>query len=298
MQQLNDWHELRRQGIGGSDAAVALGLSKYKTPLALWEEKQGLVSPADDNEPMFWGRTLEPVIRQVYSDRTGRTVRMADGIIKSASYPFMLANLDGFTDDNRVVEIKTARSSADWGDEGTDQIPIPYFCQVQHYMSVTGFGVADVAVLIGGSDFRLYEIPADAEFQEMMIEREADFWHHVTSNTPPPPLTYADMLSTYKQSSAAIVVASQDAAFAIRSLKDIKEQLNALEEAEKHLKAIIMGAIGNADTLADIDGKILATWKSAAGRKSFDAKQFEAAFPDIYQKFVHVGESSRRLLIK
>jgi hypothetical protein len=32
---------------------------------------------------------------------------------------------------------------------------------VQHYLAITAMPVADVAVLIGGSDFRIYEVPAD-----------------------------------------------------------------------------------------------------------------------------------------
>ena len=37
-----DWLEYRKQGIGGSDAAVACGISRYKSPVELWLEKMGL----------------------------------------------------------------------------------------------------------------------------------------------------------------------------------------------------------------------------------------------------------------
>ena len=39
------FHEIRRSGIGGSDIAAALGLSKWKTPWALYHSKRGEIAP-------------------------------------------------------------------------------------------------------------------------------------------------------------------------------------------------------------------------------------------------------------
>ena len=168
------WLAQRRLGIGGSDAAAVLGLSKWKTPLALWQEKSGQAPDDDsDSEPMLCGRVLEPVIRQQYAQRTGRTVRLPEQILAHPQHNWMLANIDGITECGRIVEIKTARTGADWGEAGTDQIPQAYLLQVQHYMAVTGCAVADIAVLIGGADYRMYEVQADAELQAMLIDAEA-----------------------------------------------------------------------------------------------------------------------------
>lgn len=177
--------EARSRGIGGSDAAVALGLSPWKTALELWREKRGEGEPVPETEPMRWGTLLEPVIRQEYANRTGRVVRVPTDTLTHASLPFILANVDGVTDDRRLFEAKTARSAQGWGEPGTDAIPQPYLIQVQHYLLVLGYEVADVAVLIGGSEYRQYEVTADAELQEMLIEGEADFWRHVESGQAP-----------------------------------------------------------------------------------------------------------------
>jgi putative phage-type endonuclease len=67
----DEWLEQRRHGIGGSDAAAALGLSPWKTPLSLYLEKTGDARPFRDNESMLWGRVLEPAIRAEYTRRTG-----------------------------------------------------------------------------------------------------------------------------------------------------------------------------------------------------------------------------------
>lgn len=293
-----NWLEERRRGIGGSDAAAVMGLSKYKTPLAVWEEKTGIAPPIPDNAPMMWGRNLEPVIRQHYADVTGRTVLMPEKMLYHVKHPFMLANLDGYTDDKRVVEIKTARDSRDWGEEGTDEIPIPYLCQVQHYMAVTGFAVADVAVLIGGSDFRLYEVPADAEFQAAMIDAEADFWRKVEAQEPPEPVTYSDMLQRYQTSKAASVTASEPVENAVAELKRVREQMKLLEHTEEQLKTAILGELADNDTLLDSQGKVLATWKSAKASQRFDAKAFELAHADLYRQFLKEGTANRRFLVK
>ena len=36
-----DWLQIRKQGIGSSDAAAAVGLNPYKSQLELWMEKTG-----------------------------------------------------------------------------------------------------------------------------------------------------------------------------------------------------------------------------------------------------------------
>jgi putative phage-type endonuclease len=196
----------RRSGIGGSDAAAVLGLSKWKTPFAVYQEKVGEILETTENEAMLWGKALEPVIRQQYAERTGRAVLVPDGMLTHPKHSFMLANLDGFTDDKRIVEIKTARTADEWGEPGTDEVPQAYLIQVQHYMAVTGFPVADVAVLIGGQDFRLYEVPADAELQEMMIEGEAEFWKRVVDRNPPDATSFADVVARYGRTSNGMVI--------------------------------------------------------------------------------------------
>lgn len=295
---METWLAERRRGIGGSDAAAVVGLSKYRTPFEVYQDKRGEIPPIDDNESMLWGRVLEPVIRQQYAERTGRTVLMPETILRHPRHEFMLANLDGFTDDKRVVEIKTARTAQGWGEPGSDEVPQEYLLQTQHYMAVTGFVVADVAVLIGGSDFRLYEVPADAELQEMLIDAEAEFWKRIVDGNPPEPVSLADIRARFgSYSTAGAVEASPDVVAAVETLKALKEQHKALEASEDTAKAIIMGALGDKDTLVS-QGATLVTWKAAKARELFDSKSFKAAHPALYQEFTKAGEPSRRLLIK
>lgn len=303
MSARKDWLKARTAGIGGSDVAAMLGLSKWKTPLQLYQEKRGELPPQADNKAMRWGRYLEPVVRQAYADETGNEVRVVEEMVRHPLYEHMIANLDGIviptSGPRRVFEAKTARTGDGWGEPGTDQIPQPYLLQVQHYMAVTSFVVADVAVLIGGSDFRLYEVPEDRELQDMLCDACGEFWQRVQDGDPPEPVSYADVQARFgRASQAGTVLADADVQAAVRQLRELKTQLKHLELAEEQWKAVVMNAMGESDTLVNSSGHTLATWKAAAPPKRFDAAAFKAKHPNLYELFVSVGEPSRRFLLK
>jgi len=293
-----EWLEARRHGIGGSDAPAIVGVSPWRTPLDVYVDKIGEGLELEDNPAMAWGRALEPVIRQAYSDRTGRAVRLP-GMLAHPKHEWMLGNLDGITDDQRVLEIKTARTAQGWGEEGSDMIPLPYLIQVQHYMAVTAFPVADVAVLIGGSDFRLYEVPADADLQAQLIDAEAEFWKRVEAREPPEPITLAEAKTRFGRSSAAGEVEASPAVFTMAlALQGFAAEIKALEGKADECRAALMKALGEKGDTLTHKGRVLATWKLAKAPQRFDTKAFAEAHPDLHAQFTHPGEPSRRLLLK
>jgi putative phage-type endonuclease len=294
------WLDERRKGIGGSDVAAILGLSPFKTAYQVYQEKRKEIADWEGNETTDWGKRMEPAIRQWYSDQTGRAVRLPDKIMYHQKYPFMLASLDGFTDDRRIVEIKTTRSSKGWGEPGTNEIPDYYAVQVHHYMIVTGFEVADVPVSIAGGSPALYEVEADKELSDMIIEAEAAFWQRIQDGNPPDPVTYADAVARFgKVKSEGIVTASPMAEGAVDELRRIKSLITIYEADEEAIKGRLIAYIGdNGDTLINSNGDTLLTYKFTSGRKTFDSKSFEKDHPDLFQKYLKIGEPSRRFLLK
>lgn len=294
------WLEERRKGIGGSDVAAILGLSPWKTPYQVYREKRKEVEDWQGNEATDWGKRMEPAIRQWYSDTTGRCVRLPDKILFNSQYPFMLASLDGFTDDPRGVEIKTARSGKGWGEPGTNEIPDYYFLQVQHYMVVTGFEVFDVPVSIGGGSPELYEVPADKELQEMIIEAEAAFWQRVVDGNPPDPTTYADAVQRFGsvRAEGAVIASGCDVLTAIE-LRQVRQGLSTLEAKEEELKGRLIISLGESGSdLIDSEGTTLITYRMGNGRKSLDIKALEREMPDVYQKYLKQTDPVRRFLLK
>lgn len=294
-----DWLAQRRTGIGGSDAAAVLGLSKWRTPLSVWLDKTGQSDGSDETPAMRWGTLLEPVIRQEYAERTGRTVTVP-GLIRHARHDHMIANVDGVSGDGRIVEIKTTRTADGWGEPGSDEVPEDYLIQVQHYMAVLALPVADIAVLVGGSDFRIYTVAADAELQDMIVSTEREFWQMVRDRVAPPAVSYADVQAMYGRSARTDSSICADAALidVIADLRDATAARKAMEADEEALKAAVMAAMGEHDTVRDAADRVLATWKLAAAPKRLDAKALAAAHPAIHAAFLKEGEPSRRFIAK
>lgn len=286
----------RRKGIGGSDAAAVLGLSKWKTAYDVFLDKTGQSEPTPDNDAMLWGRLLEPVIRQQYADRTGREVAMPE-MLTMADKPYIVANVDGLCAD-RVLEIKTARTSKEWGEEGTDEVPMQYFMQCQHYLMVTGKPVADVAVLIGSADFRIYTVEANEKLFGVMQTAYAEFWNnHVLTGTPPEAVSYADAVARYKQSNGQSIEATPEIVAALDALADASEKVKEAEKLEEDLKGKIMTFMGENETLT-VDGLTRVSWKTSKAAERFDSKAFKAAHPDLAAEFTKPGTASRRFLVK
>lgn len=289
--------ERRRTGIGGSDVAPILGLSPWATPLDIYLEKRGEAPPKEETEEMLWGNLHEPHIRSEYARRTGREVAIPEMLVHP-KHPFAIANLDGLTRCGRVLEIKTAKRPDGWGEDGSDEIPEAYALQVQHYLMVSGREVADVAALIAGSDFRLYEVEADRELHEMLLEAESAFWQRVVDGVPPEPRTYEEAAALFARAPKAAVEADDEVFGAWTSLVDVRAQIKTLVERESALKAAVACAMGDvADTLTHA-GRVIATWKTGKAPERFDAAAFRAAHPDLAAEFTRAGKPSRPLLIK
>jgi putative phage-type endonuclease len=293
------WLRERLTGIGGSDAPVVLGLSDWKRPFDLWQEKRGEAAPkVIESEPMRWGTVLEPAIRQEYAERTGEIVRRPTDQLRHPKLPFLICNPDGLTDSGRLVEVKTARTSEGWGEAGSADIPVAYLIQVQHNLIVTGLSIADVPALFGGQDFRIYEVPADPELQELIVGEETVFWERVKSGQPPEPITFADMKARYGRASRSeTATATAEIEQAVDNLRRISAQQSELQALEEVNRALVMGFLGERDTLADLQGRPLVTWK-ASTTKRFDTATFKADAPDLYAQYVKAGEPSRRFLLK
>lgn len=166
-----EWLRLRRNGIGGSDAAAIMGLSPWRTAMDVWLEKTGEFTEdeSQDNEKMYWGTALEDVVAREFMTRTGLKVRRRNAILQHRKHHFMIANVDRLVIGHKAgLECKTTGqySADDW----TMGVPDYYIPQVQHYMAVTGYDTWYVAVLIGGQEYKHYEVPRDDGFiREVLV---------------------------------------------------------------------------------------------------------------------------------
>ena len=76
-----EWLEYRKRGIGGSDASIVCGISRYKSPVELWMEKTDQLPYQEAGEAAYWGTVLEAVVREEFTKRTGMEVKIVSPIL-------------------------------------------------------------------------------------------------------------------------------------------------------------------------------------------------------------------------
>lgn len=188
----------RLTGVGGSDMPVILGLSPWKSPLELYHEKRGEIAAPDlsDNDQVHFGVVLEDVVAKEYARRRSQAegrevkVRRVNTALRHKEHPFLIAHIDrDVLNESRILECKTADkwTAHKWGAPGTDEVPEPYIAQAHHYLTVADEEQCDLAVLIGGNDFRIYHIRRDPEWSAIVINAAGEFWTRVQEGRPPEP---------------------------------------------------------------------------------------------------------------
>ena len=292
--------QTRLGGIGSSDSGAVIGVNPYRTPLGVYREKLGLSEPFEGNEFTHFGTILEEVIADEYTRRTGNKVRRDNRTLFHSEHTHMLAHLDrDVVGMRRLLECKTASFyvSHKWGENGTvitdassDAAPPEYITQVHHQMIVRGYEEADMAVLIGGNDFRLYHLRLDVQFAEILIKLERAFWNdHVLAEVPPEPVTLDDVALLFPKDDGSTVTADAEMALAAKKLRATKALIKEFEVDQKALELAIKNGLGNASVLAGPDGKVLATWKAQTARR-LDQGALKEQRPDVAAEFTKESE--------
>ena len=286
-----DWLEYRKQGIGGSDASVACGISRYKSPVELWLEKTGQLPNQEAGEAAYWGTQLEPLVRAEFTRRTGIEVSHTMQLLQSPEHPFMLANLDGTCEHPDfgpcIFEAKTA--SAYKAKEWDNSIPEEYLLQIQHYMAVTGYRGTCIAALIGGNTFRWRFVERDEALIAVMIHLEAEFWGYVQDGTPPPlDCSEASARLLSEQFPASVpqsqITLPDTASDLLRQYDAACEQLEVLEEKKREAENLLKQMLGANET-GTARGTVI-TWKNVT-QERLDSKALKAEHPALYQKYAN-----------
>lgn len=304
----DDWLAVRRTGIGGSDAAAAVGLSPYKSQLELWLEKTGrdaeLPKPdhSDTTEPVYWGTLLEPIVAAAYTQQTGNRVRKVNAVLRHPSIPFMLANLDREVTGVPDVQILECKTAGEFGARlWRDGVPDYVQLQVQHQLAVTGKRAADVAVLLCGQQLEVHRVERDDELIARLIPLEAQFWQYVESDTPPPAdgSESADraLRCLYPRDAGNTVDFTEDrrlsAAFA--DLVAVRADIAMREQHEANLKQEIQQAMGDASRALFETGDV--SFKRSRDGTGTDLKRLLADHPDLQPQYAITKPGSRRFLI-
>jgi putative phage-type endonuclease len=297
----------RSKYIGGSDIGAILGLSRFKTPLEVWMEKTDKEVQKKDSLPLRFGSFAEDFVAREYSRATGFELIHDESIYLHPEHSYMSAHIDRFvlevgsSSPTRILECKTANpfSSGEWGEIGSDEVPMSYLCQCIWYMAITGIDKTDLAVLFGNSDFRIYEIARDQGLEELVIAKATTFWNEcILKDIPPPVQSEADCQTLFsKGDPAKSIEAGQDTLELTKRLRLLNSEIETREEEISTIKQNIMSQMGEAELLT-FRGKTLASWKAPKPSFRLDSKRFEQDHPEIASNYKIPVQNSRRLVIK
>lgn len=327
------WLEGRRTGIGGSDVAAVLGLNPWKTPLDVWNDKLGLSEDKGMSEPAYWGTVLEDTVAKEFQLRTGKRVQKVSHQFADPENDWAIANIDRaiinpdiakrvrpleMTEKeiakygNRPIttdiafEAKTAHAfTADlWGPSQEleikqnnlrteHEIPLYYETQIQWYCGILRLRGMYLAVLIGGSDFRMYWIDARPDVFQVIKEKCSAFWNnYVLTKTPPEPINIEDVLKLYGRSNGKAIEAQGDLAINYGEYARLNGEIKELKKQQDAVKAKI--AIDMKDNeILTLDGKKVLTYKTQTSKR-FDSDSFKQEHLNDY--FDYLKESTTRVM--
>ena len=301
-----DFSPDRTKYIGGSDIGAILGLSRFRSPLEVWMEKTGKQVKRLDSLPLRFGSFAEEFVASEYARSTGFELLHDESIHIHPEHSYMSAHIDRFVLENgstpsRILECKTANpfSSSEWGEVGSDEVPMSYLCQCIWYMAITNLDRVDLAVLFGNSDFRIYEITRDRELEAMVMQKATAFWQeHVLKDIAPPSMSEQDCHALFgKGDSSKSVEAKTETLELTKRFQLLNSEIEVREEEISSTKQSIMNQMQEAETLT-YQGRVLATWKAPKPSFRLDSKRLELDHPDITSNYKVQVQNSRRLVIK
>lgn len=299
------WLQLRMLGIGGSDIGAVVGMSPYSTALDVYEQKLRLAPPKPMNMPMLLGRLMEPIVAALYEMQEGVKL-FKPGFQRHPVHPWVLGTPDRLVVGQRKgVELKTtaAHNARRWGEAGGDEVPEEHTCQSHWYMPLVEMDAWDVAVLIGGSDFRVYHLYGDQRFERALFDRGDVFWHEHVMKAVPPVLSpeqvaKLDLEARFPRDRDARLLTAKDELLPwLNALARLAPEHKRLEKEIDKAKTMLKAAIGDHAGLRGPWGSV--TWQASEDQRKPDWERlarFLGATPELIKAFTETKTGSRRFL--
>jgi putative phage-type endonuclease len=277
-----EWLSIRKGYIGGSEAGAVVGLNPYKSAYTLWAEKTGKVPEFEGNLTTKVGSYLEDLVANLFTEETGKAVRRKNRVLVNDEYPFACADVDRMVvGEDAILEIKTTNSIPAMRMFKKGEYPEQWYCQMTHYLAVTGKKKAYLAVLIECRDFKIFELERDEDEISALMNAEKEFWNLVQKDTPPT----ADCLKSTSDTLVAIYPTSNTDSVNLFGYENelaqymtIQAQIKALEEQKDGFANRIKAYLGEAGKGESEGYKV--SWSSSE-RKTFDTKAFANDNPDV-----------------
>ena len=259
----------RTKFLGGSDVAAIFGVSPWRTPFDLWIDKSTPRGEEnlDPKKKKFFARRKrqEPVVAEMLADEYGIVVTKLSlddhpNRYVDPEYSFMAAEIDfeflmspdvreHFPDrpdfsaipDGTLLngEIKTVHpfKASEWGEEGSEEIPVHYAAQVMHGLGVTRRPAAIVAALFGLDTLLCFPVMRDEETIKAMRDKAVSFWlDNVEAGVAPAPVNLEDVKRMYQGFNGKPVELSDEAYEALRGIESVRETIKQANQDLEELQ--------------------------------------------------------------
>lgn len=238
------WLDARKSRLGASDMASICGLNPWRTALDVWLEKTGKRDVEHENDAMFLGKVMEPVVAKMFTRKTGITVAKYGACVGRSDLPWAMATPDYVTSHGaleipELIECKTtaAHKAEEWED---GQVPNAAHIQLIFQMGISGFTNGRVACLIGGRDFVEKGIPFSPDIFGQLVERGEAFMDLVKRDIPPEAMAGdAETLRELRNGEIESTTVQLDEALLkdVLVLLDLQTEQSAAEKTARTLKA-------------------------------------------------------------
>lgn len=286
-----EWLKIRKEtGISGSEVAAILGVSKWKSPLAVYIEKTSdTVEETPDNDFMLFGRLLEGVIADEFKRRNPEyKVKKINAILQDTTYDWVIGDIDRLIINDKgeegVLEIKTVSEYGKDAWEG-DEVPPYYLAQLQWYLYLTDCNYGYFAALIGGNKYIQKYVKRDDELIQYMLEIANIFWQRVKEHNPPPvdgSENATELLKQmYPESIENQVMLDYESSGLIKRREEVKEIIKEYENELNQIENTLKQKLGGNDTGIIDNYKV--TWKSITSNR-VDSKLLKGKYPEIYKE--------------
>lgn len=199
------WLQGRCAGIGASNAASAIGQSKWRSNVKLFRLITGKEKGGEliGNTAVEFGNRAEPVMRELFKLKHPEyTVEYHQyDILSQDNLPWLRATLDGdlwvdspkrYGQNKGILEIKTAtlKTKQQW-EEWNGRMPQHYYIQCLHQLLATGWDYVILFALLMGlnewtiREFSIYKDDVEDDLS-WLLEEEKKFWGYVERNEEPP----------------------------------------------------------------------------------------------------------------
>lgn len=255
------WLAERKKGIGASEAAEALGISPFGSPLSLYLRKLGLLPDVEETEAMMWGNRFESEIALEYERRTGTAIVASQGFIRGpGDLSFLSATIDGWSEGGFPVEIKTTSTwgAKDIGDDESEDLPVHWLIQGHQQMILTETDRVDFAILIAGQRFRMMTIRRSDTLIKIMLPLLARFWSQVQRREAPPDRFPSDthLYHILYQECKGEIELDDEAIYLADEIGRSAEMIKEWEKTNRRHRDLLLDRLGNAAVGRLPDGRI------------------------------------------